>query len=790
MINVIYSRSVENNILPEILRRSEDRIFSKIKSINILSEEDYEEDTVLGEEQEKDWTIKTHYMGKGTKSKRAIYQIAFEPILEKNEKLEDFYLRVRPGSNSKSIDYLRYCERSNLFFYSEPKKNNKEKNSSVANTAGRFFVEVVDLKSNCTLKRINILVKPSSLTYDDYLKMIRELREIREDIIINNNSKVSLGQRYINKKKTIEEVVDELEIALNSINKRPKSKLKAEYIKKKYNQINKITNKTLIEKSIYPYKNSFTAINYEESLDIYENRLLKQVLINLKEKIKEYKEFYNDYIEAEKKDLYDAKKRFESITKKSFDEILTYKRNIEDEIKKASESESLKKYFNHKGNEESYEILESLDRKSKDIKLLMSSFEAENSWEILENKIDKLLRLDIFKEIKNKEIHSIKPTQIFINDNSYRKAYKAIKNCNNKISILSMESTESILVKATCDIYEIWCVFKIAQLLIIKQRWTLLNNEEVLKDLDKFLKVKDSYTEKKVEFKFTKSLNAKRKIDLSLVYEGRVYYNNDKYKTPDYQFIYEVKNEKNEVINTMRAYLDAKYRDYFSQGAEVYYKDIKNVAIEKYIETFENTENKATCSMIVHSYKNDSFVNWGADCYERENFSERIKLSPHGYGAFYLVPSDTSNLSKFLRLLPEYHLNFRDNFNIDNVFEFSGYDICWECGETKEISKETRYTKGSIKKYYYTCKNCNEFWVKSHCESNQRHKLIKHRNNYHLLNNEKNNPWHLICPECGNGGNFRNANFSNPHITIESVSFISSKSNVIKNIPIDERIPF
>lgn len=54
-------------------------------------------------------------------------------------------------------------------------------------------------------------------------------------------------------------------------------------------------------------------------------------------------------------------------------------------------------------------------------------------------------------------------------------------------------------------------------------------------------------------------------------------------------------------------------------------------------------------------------------------------------------------------------------------------------------------------KYHYSCKNCNEFWVKNHCFGSVDHKLIKHRDNYHLLNNDTSNPWHLICPICGNG---------------------------------------
>lgn len=893
MINVSYYKSIDNDVLPEILMKKYSGGFSNIKNISLLPKEDYEEGTILGEEPKENWSIETHYMGRGIKSKKAIYQIAFEPVLEKDESLDDFYLRLRASKGSNNIDYLRYCNKSNLFFYSEPKQRKKEKYCSVANTAGRFIVEVVKLENNTVLKSIDVIVKPSSLSYDDYLKMIRDLREIREDIVINNNSKISLGQRYIDKKNNIEEIIKELQSAINGINNKPKSKLEVQYVKKKYNQINKITNKTLLEKSMYPYKNTFTSIDYKESFDLYENIILKQVLINLKEKIKEYEEFYDDYVSGEERENAKVRNRFKTMTSISIeerkdeldkrimkytqhlekivnenikvttsnDELIVFKNydlnkdniNIEycdnsnsfvlrftpgndikgDEIKfsrgrkdiygfflnislrtnninemiffiqsldervhipnrasrinirgnisnlkpqngeiilnicsihsidgspvktysEEEKREFFERYFNDKNDEENLSMLNSVIKKEEEISFLKKKFNDDNSWASLKEKVDNMLSLNIFKGVKPKEIHGLRPTQIFINDNYYRKAYKVIKKYNDKISIVDMKSPDTILVKSTCDIYEIWCLFKIVQLLIINQKWTLLNNKTVLKDIDNFLNSKNPYEEKEVKFRFNKLLKYGYSIDLTLIYEGRIYYKNNKYKTPDYQFIYEVKNESNEVVNTMRAYLDAKYRNYNNQGDKAYTDDIENVAINKYIKTFEDTINKATCSMIVHSHNNEKYVNWGSDNEEREILIKETgsELKAHGYGAFYLVPSDLSNLNKFLRLLPEYHLKF--NYNSDNYENKSleGYHICWKCGEVKNIVKKIKYTKGKNLKYHYTCNSCNEFWVKNHCENIGHHKLIKHRDNYHLLNNNKNNPWYLICPVCGDG---------------------------------------
>ncbi|MDU3520907.1 MAG: DUF2357 domain-containing protein [Clostridium saudiense] len=890
MINVSYCKSIDNEVLPKVLMKKYSDEFLGIRNIKILPEDDYVDGTILGDEPNENWIIETHYMGKGVKSKKAIYQIAFQPVLEKNESLDNFYLRLRASKDSTNIDYLRYCNKNNLFFYSEPKQKKKEKYCSVANTAGKFIVEVVRLENNTVLKSIDVIVKPSSLTYDDYLKMIRDLREIREDIVINNNSKISVGQRYINKKDNVEKTIKDLEAAINKINNKPKSKLEAEYVKKKYNQINKITNKTLLEKSMYPYKNSFTAIDYKESFNIYENRILKQVLINLKEKIKEYEEFYEDYVRGEERENAKIRERFKKMTKVSIEErkevverkklkytqrfkeiinenirtitsnaelivfknekinkdninikydsynnsfILRFTPNNEikgDELKfikgrkniygqfldislrtnninemiffieslekrvcipnrtlrinlkinmsnfnvqnnkfiidsiysidgfhvksysEEEKREFFERYFDDENDEENLNMLESIIKKEKDISSLKENFKNDKSWELLKQKVDNMINLPIFKDVKHEKINVLRPSQIFVNDNYYRKAYKAIKKYNEKVSIIDMKSPESILVKSTCDIYEIWCLFKIVQLLIINQKWILINDKSVLKDIDCFFYKKDIYKEKKVEFKFTKLLKSKYRIDLSLIYEGQVKYDEDKYKTPDYQLIYTVINEYNQVVDTMRVYLDAKYRNYINQGYKAYNDDIKNVAIDKYIKTFEETLNNATCSMIVHSHKDEKYVNWGGDNIERVRLINETNsnLRPHGYGAFYLIPSDLSNLNKFLRLLPEYHLNINCGY-CNELEQLEGYHICWQCGEVENIDTKIKYTKGGNMKYHYSCKNCNEFWVKNHCFGSVDHKLIKHRDNYHLLNNDTSNPWHLICPICGNG---------------------------------------
>lgn len=149
-----------------------------------------------------------------------------------------------------------------------------------------------------------------------------------------------------------------------------------------------------------------------------------------------------------------------------------------------------------------------------------------------------------------------------------------------------------------------------------------------------------------------------------MVYKDQVKYYNDKYKTPDCKFIYTVKNADNEVIDIMRVYLYTKYRNCINKVYKAYNDDIKTVEIDKYIKIFEETINNVTYSMIVHSHKGDKYVNWCADNIEKLILinETNTKLRKHGYGSFYLISSDLSNLNKFLRLLSEYHLNINDDY--------------------------------------------------------------------------------------------------------------------------------
>ena len=79
---------------------------------------------------------------------------------------------------------------------------------------------------------------------------------------------------------------------------------------------------------------------------------------------------------------------------------------------------------------------------------------------------------------------------------------------------------------------------------------------------------------------------------------------------------------------------------------------------------------------------------------------------------------------------------------------------CSVCGKkfaNKYICATHMKTVHNPDRITYTCNKCNDFWVKNHCREDIHHPLIKHVDNYHSINKDKNDPWYVICPVCFNG---------------------------------------
>lgn len=910
----------EYNILPIELKQNCKKLnhnFLKISNIEYLDEQKFKKGTNLGNGV---WTIYTHY-----EINKKYYQLAFKPELNEDEDINDYILSFKSNSiDNKSLNILRYIKDIEIFIDTPryTRANRRIETKNIFDTAGYVSLKIKNIKTN-KVETIPIRVLPSSIDYEDYIEMIEDLISIREDIVTTDGGKVGIGKQWELKRDNFVNCIDNIYNHIIQINNNPSSKLSLENTKVSYNKMKKIKSKTIIEKSMYPYKEKYTTTVGQEDLNIYENQIIKYSLIQIKDKIEKYKkefennigynikylneikgsveEIWEETIQNKKqkyeKKLEDIQRTKSNILKnscilynlspenkqkhinirfniqinshlfdmdyrrrlyisydqhlcefklvlksnpwnnsiKAYDYDLNYgrydynnlnnnyhgsgnfKTRIIDLVFKSKSINEIKflydyliseridtlslniialrknEKFDNPLLEESFNIyskyeeftidceeivsinnqvapvyreedlleflelninnlnsedererlgfIDALENKSNKIEKQKNDFYNDKALDNTLAKIDKLLNLEFIKNLDSKK-NILKPTQIFTNHFSYNKVFKELKKLNKKVRFLDSISPDMYFLKSTADIYENWCLYKIVSVLINDLGWQLRNKESVLKDIDKLLKHTGKFNKPCVKIELEHSIKNNEKITLDLIYEGKIYYDENKYKTPDYQFIF-----KSRIRGEKRVYLDAKYRNYKEQGNYMFLKDINNVAIGKYYVPFIGTPSSSDVSFIVHSDKHERYECFGGnhiiENYQIKDINKYNELladsikNNHRFGAFYLLPSYSFNINKFLRMILEYHLEM--------------YNICWSCGEVEDINVKEKKTAGGYAKYHFTCNKCNEFWVKNHCRTPNQHKLIKHIDNYHSINRNKKDPWYVTCPVCFNG---------------------------------------
>lgn len=908
----------------EIEYENKDGIALKIKSVNFVpleSQDNIKLDIETG------IVMNTHQ----TYKEKGIYQLALEfKDIEENDNIK---CRVRVGS--KYIYDFRWYKPKNIFFESSMyvkdyrgKLQLKKDESTAFTTSGVYFIDIFN--NDKIVKSIEVKVMPSSISYSDYLEMIKELREIREGLIIDSRSKVGVFTKWNSKIKNIEDRLKKVEKELKKIEKDPRTTLVSSIEETFYNKVNKIDSKFLIEKSKNPYKKKYNQRVDNISTDLYEHKAIKYALEEIDKKVKEYKDRLNEDIDKEKIEILKVIKNFNEISnvkirdryrelkkgrvevEKALNSIKNYKYNIlnkhpniiyvdfnvnkldlcdeefkgtmfldlkineqdgrfelkidsqyskgefylslspdltnkesftyrelkmgkdnkakwdkeisgileskkfsctlvsndineiiylyeklsdnnledinikaiaekdvnsdyifggenkgyyrvftmnlvkiysinDEEVPIYSENEIMsfveeyltklnKEDINLRKDSDEFKFIDAIRMKIEDIKGIKTKVNDNYYCENIDNIFNNISNLNIIKSIDNNKKIYLKPTQIFINDSRYRKVYRNLKKLDDEIMYSFDKSNNYILMNSTQNIYEIWCLFAIVDLLINEMGWTILNKNNVKYVLDNLLSDKSDKNISGLEIDLLYEYSSKLDIKMKLIYEGKVLYDDNKYKCLDYQLILSIYDKVNSIeFKPVRAYLDAKYRNYEVQGFNETFikKDIIGVAIEKYLETFLGSDNEPIVSMIAHSHNDSKYIEYGT--YENDVYKmfegDKSILKAHSYGGFPLVPSNKRGLKNFLKIILEYHLSL--------------YEVCWNCGEAVNIEKIEKVTISGFAKYHYICKECNEFWVKNHCSVPKlNHHIIKHIENYHEIK-EGTNPWHVVCPECG-----------------------------------------
>ncbi len=377
--------------------------------------------------------------------------------------------------------------------------------------------------------------------------------------------------------------------------------------------------------------------------------------------------------------------------------------------------------------------LEKLDELSK---YKLEVIDIAKRYDGLRESAENLLELPLFSMLDTTKRIPIIPTQIFLHNPIYRVAWKSIQGLKRELSVsLYVEQNDKQINTGKVEhIYELWIFYKIIDILTKKIGWKLKDSKNIIESLREYL-----IGNKKKQTSSCVNLSWEN-WKIELYHEPKIDLLQGNYIKPDFIFKFKKDNEYKGM-----AVLDAKYRDYSSQGSTQWVEDVVTVAMNKY----GNMQPKdlfwkvpIVTSSIVHS---DTKISENAEekynpyhvLYNEKLFDEKLSSeTAHKYGSIYMIPSKTYVFENWFRSIMEYQLG--------------EYKVCWNCGKSKEIEEKNLLTQSGYPKYHYICNSCNEFWVKVHCSKKGHHDLIKHMNNYHLQV-ERGEKWYVVCPSCGDG---------------------------------------
>ena len=606
-------------------------------------------------------------------------------------KLNNFHntnnLSVFIGSEDTKINLI-YDEDTGYFYH----KSCEGEEEIGISKAGFFKVFVLNDKKEQIYKSEPILVKPSIISQDMYEDMVDMLLNINKDLAVDNSSSVYLNTKNKESNFSIKllDFLMDIQKCIENIELNPSVTLTKEEVKLPYHKIKKVNRKILIEKEMYPFKNKFISSVSVENKDTYENRAIYSFLINIKKLVD------------------------------------TNIANCDELIKKANKELSTIISTNISSND-GYEIR--LANKKAKILENIASFNSEKSnYNKCIEIINKYLNLSLFRIYKNINMpyEPLKLTQIFLHDKWYKGIYTKIKSFNEENNFeLDELGSEELNLKEVYDIFETWSFFKMIKIMIKEQGWRLVDSKNIIKNLNEYIKNNGSMYGFKVilnhnlPFKQTQYfMYDKQEVSIEIIYNKTLVLA-DKKLRPDFTFIVKCRDK------IKNFYLDAKYHNYLEFN-DLFIRDMKETAVDKYYNALINTEYKSSGSFIIHCIDKENYRYFGHDT----TFKHRI-------GSFALTNENSNNFITWISMIMEWF--------------YDEYETCWQCGSLN-VDIELGTTQGNNSKYHYTCEECGSFWVKSHCICNSSNKLIKHdlpQKQYHKPTKEK---WMVHCPACGKSG--------------------------------------
>ena len=636
----------------------------------------------------------------------------------------------------KVVDYLPYSKEELSFAFSNDKtglpivydfdndvwyqkaivkKNQKEhkwvydnSNSAIGICASGIFNVQAIVNNTVVYTSPNVIVLPSCITSNDYITMLNDLVRINRKLI-NKEKSISLGQ---NAKTTFEKekvAVKELYKYLILINKSPETNLIKEVKALVRNKVKKYNTKTIINLSVSDSPKIKAEIDVETT-NTYEHKVIYQFIIRLK-----------NYLEMKYSQIMDDTQNL----------IKTYSSDfLKGELR---EKEYLIKLYE-----------ENQERNILKNKLMDFEQEIQVQYEQIVKTLEQIEKIELFSKITKENVF-IQPTALFLFNPLYSKVWNIIKEIpeikdDNYLTTFSLtQNINSVSVENTEQIYEYWCFIKMLDLLT-GLGWQISDKgvenikdclREYIEQKTTSISIKGDSSDKKMgrfEIDLTKLIRTRYKTEnekITVIFDKPISEENK--KRPDFTIRYDNKD----------VFLDAKY-----MSSQLAINQVYPVAVEKYLITRNEEKRKTVASFIIHP-NTDAYYFGGKKINEEKRKELLDKGKPnigeycqHRYGHIGFIPSNTIIMRYFLRMVFEYHFDFKYN--------------CWNCG-SNQVEIEENSTRGGNEKNYCTCKNCKSFWVKTNCGNPKGpHTIIKRQYGcYH--HSVDRNGFKVECPICGYG---------------------------------------
>lgn len=487
-------------------------------------------------------------------------------------------------------------------------------------------------------------------------------------------------------------VLDTLKLRLAEIERQPQRRVSKHYHLEREAKARRIDARTIRWQTVRGAQNDGRVLTYDNVLhtDVYENQFVVYLLTQLQHYLSTAVVRFEHTVDQKIEDV-----------EKRIDHWNTYQ-----EIE--GDGANIRLLFKQQQLKKLRELHNKLVEKKR-LKLPQYTSQAQG----YQQQITGLQRTTFLADVHVPTTFVLKPTLILTKDPAYNAVYQCYQELDRVLRLEEHERLATLLdrvpIERTSKLYEYWVFLQVYVELkrmgfqdapTSRGLWSIIDQKSFRLRSDSCLHLvgdPDLYTYRSKE-------GLSKTIEVYLRYEHRIGLNRN--LCPDVFIEFILRTKKILII-------DAKYRDYQSQGYAVYKHDLEDVADRKYLQLMQQVgkdgpwvkvsdpddlHKHIAASFIIHSHVGDDrYVDYGSlgKC--------------NKYGALPLVPTEQhfnpTNLKRLLKMFMRMQLHL--------------FDICWsDAHERPHKAKKVRELGGKYRVWWeceYHCVDCDNRWWVNHC---------------------------------------------------------------------------